>query len=144
VKRLFGPASSGRVSSASPQSCVRIWSALRLEVEFFAFESNPCLRGVALIVTVRGRAAWRTALGLRVGDTAARIRSLYPRARLRGAGTDGGYWLVTRQVCAEVGGAYPGLLARMQPAACRRSSRAAPSATRASGSRPPASGTRSP
>jgi hypothetical protein len=115
VKRLFGPASSGRTSSASPQSCVRIWSALRLEVEFLSFESYPCLRGVALIVTVRSRAAWRTARWLRVGDTAARTRSLYPQARLRGAGTDRGYWLVTRQVCAEVGGgAYPGLLARMK------------------------------
>jgi hypothetical protein len=116
VKQLFGPASSGRTSSASPQSCVRIWSALRLEVEFFSFESNPCLRGVALTVTVRSRAAWRTALGLRVGDSAARLRALYPKAPLRtGFAGDSGYWLVTRQVCAEVGGgAYPGLLARMQ------------------------------
>jgi opacity protein-like surface antigen len=79
VKQLFGPASSGRTSSASPQSCVRIWSALRLEVEFFSFESNPCLRGVALTVTVRSRAAWRTALGLRVGDSAARLRGSIPR-----------------------------------------------------------------
>ena len=67
-------------------------------------------------MTVTGRAAWRTAVGLRVGDTAARLRKLYPRARLRtGFAGDSGYWLVTRQVCAEVGGgAYPGLLARMR------------------------------
>ena len=60
--------------------------------------------------------AWRTAVGLRVGDSAARLRRLYPRARLRtGLAGDSGYWLVTRQVCAEVGGgAYPGLLARMK------------------------------
>jgi hypothetical protein len=84
-------------------------------VEFFTFEDKPCTNGVALIVTVTGRAAWRTAVGLRVGDTAARVRALYPRARLRGAGTDRGYWLVTRQICAEVGGGqYPGLLARMK------------------------------
>ena len=71
---------------------------------------------MALIVTVTGRTAWRTAVGLRVGDSAARLRSLYPRARLRtGFAGDSGYWLVTRQMCAEVGGgAYPGLLARMQ------------------------------
>ena len=63
-----------------------------------------------------GRAAWRTAVGLRVGDSAARLRTLYPKARLRtGFAGDSGYWLVTRQVCAEVGGgAYPGLLARMK------------------------------
>ena len=67
-------------------------------------------------MTVTGRAAWRTAVGLRVGETAARLRSLYPRARLRtGFAGDSGYWLVTRQICAEVGaGSYPGLLARMQ------------------------------
>ena len=88
----------------------------RLAVTFFTFEEKPCARGVALIVTVTGRAAWRTAMGLRVGDTAARLRTLYPRARLRtGFAGDSGYWLVTRQVCAEVGGgAYPGLLARMR------------------------------
>jgi hypothetical protein len=66
-------------------------------------------------VTVTGRAAWRTALGLRVGDAVARLRSLYPHARLKGQGFDRGYWLVTRQICAEVGGgSYPGLLARVR------------------------------
>ena len=55
-------------------------------------------------------------LDLGVGDSAARLRSLYPKARLRtGFQLESGYWLVTRQVCAEVGGgAYPGLLARMK------------------------------
>jgi hypothetical protein len=67
---------------------------------------------------VTGRTAWRTAVGLRVGDSAARLRSLYPKARLRtGLAVDNGYWLVTRQVCAEVGGGdYPGLLAWMKGA----------------------------
>ena len=115
VRRLFGPAASARQPGASAQSCTRFWPQLGLEVEFFTFETQPCLRGVALIVTVRSRASWRTALGLRVGDTATRLRSLYPRARLRGAGTDRGFWLVPRRVCAEVGGgSYPGLLARMR------------------------------
>ena len=57
--------------------------AARLAVTFFTFEGKPCTRGVALIVTVTGRAAWRTAVGLRVGDSAARLRTLYPKARLR-------------------------------------------------------------
>ena len=85
-------------------------------MEFFTFETKPCIKGVALIVTVTGRAEWRTALGLRVGDTAARVRALYPRARLKtGVPGDNGYWLVTRQICKEVGGgSYPGLLARMK------------------------------
>ena len=114
VKKLFGAPSTSRATS--PQSCVQSWKGARLAVHFFTFEGKPCSAGVALIVTVTGRTAWRTAVGLRVGDSAARLRSLYPRARLRtGFAGDSGYWLVTRQMCAEVGGgAYPGLLARMQ------------------------------
>ena len=114
VKQLFGTPSTTRVTSS--RSCLQSWKGARLAVTFFTFEDKPCARGVALIVTVTGRAAWRTAVGLRVGDSAARLRTLYPRARLRtGFAGDSGYWLVTRQVCAEVGGgAYPGLLARMK------------------------------
>ena len=49
-------------------------------------------------------------------EKAARLRSLYPKASLRtGFALESGYWLVTRHVCAEVGGGdYPGLLARMK------------------------------
>jgi len=114
VKKLFGAPSTNRVTSAS--TCGQSWKGARLTVTFFTFEGKPCARGVALIVTVTGRAAWRTAVGLRVGDSAARLRSLYPKASLRtGFAGDSGYWLVSRQVCAEVGGGtYPGLLARMK------------------------------
>ena len=112
VKKLYGAPSFSR---ASGQSCVQRWRGLGLQVEFFTFETQPCVRGVTLITTVTNRPKWRTALGLRVGDTPARLRSLYPRARLRGAGEDRGYWLVAREVCAEVGGgSYPGLLARVR------------------------------
>ena len=114
VKQLFGTPSTSRAISA--QSCLQSWKGVPLVVHFFTFEGKPCTKGVALIVTVTGRAAWRTAVGLRVGDTTARVRALYPRARLRSGGPgDTGYWLVTRQICAEVGGgSYPGLLARMR------------------------------
>jgi hypothetical protein len=114
VRRLFGAPSTSKARSA--QDCVQSWRAAGLTVTFFTFEGKPCTAGMALIVTVTGRAAWRTAVGLRVGDSAARLRALYPKARLRtGFPGDSGYWLVTRQVCAEVGGgAYPGLLARMR------------------------------
>ena len=116
VKRLFGAPSTWKARSA--QDCLQSWKGARLAVTFFTFEGKPCTAGVALIVTVTGRAAWRTAVGLRVGDVAARLRTLYPRARLRtGFAGDSGYWLVTRRACAEVGGtAYPGLLARMRNA----------------------------
>jgi hypothetical protein len=114
VKALFGAPSTVRRPFA--QSCVQSWKGAKLTVEFFTFEDKPCVKGVALIVTVRDGAVWRTALGLRVGDTAVRVRALYPRAQLRTGGPgDSGYWLVTRKVCAEVGGGqYPGLLARMK------------------------------
>ena len=114
VKRLFGAPSTAR--ALSDQSCVQSWKGARLVVQFFTFEGKPCVGGVALVVTVTGRAAWRTAVGLRVGDPAARVRALYPRAGpSRALGGDKGYWLVTRQICADVGGGpYPGLLARMQ------------------------------
>lgn len=114
VRRLFGAPSSSRVESA--QSCVQSWKGVRLVVTFFTFEGKPCTKGVALIVTVTSRSAWRTAAGLRVGDPVARVRALYPRARFRtGFAGDTGYWLVTRQICAEVGGgSYPGLLARIR------------------------------
>jgi hypothetical protein len=114
VKKLFGAPSTSRGTSA--RSCGQTWKRARLTVTFFTFEDKPCVSGVALIVTVTGRAAWRTAVGLRVGDSAARLRSLYPKARLRtGFAGETGYWLVTRQVCAEVGGGpYPGLLARIR------------------------------
>ncbi len=76
VKRLFGLPSSIRTDFT--QSCVQAWSGLRVTVEFFTFEDKPCTKGVALVVTVTGRAGWRTALGLRVGDTVARLRAALP------------------------------------------------------------------
>ena len=113
-KRLLGAPSTSR--TVFGQSCVQSWKSARVVVEFFTFEDKPCAKGVALIVTVTGRAGWRTALGLRVGDSAARVRALYPKARLKsGVPGENGYWLVTRGICEEVGGgSYPGLLARIR------------------------------
>jgi hypothetical protein len=45
--------------------------------------------------------AWTTSLGLRVGDSPARVRRLYPgahfEARSRSEAFPPGYWLVTRR-----------------------------------------------
>jgi hypothetical protein len=82
---------------------------------------KPCERAHlergGLIATITSRGSWRTAAGLRVGNSVARLRALYPRAKLRTGSFDprNGYWLLTRHMCAEVGGSpYPGLLARLR------------------------------
>ena len=95
-------------------SCRVAWPGLALTVDFALIGTDPrdpCAAGAAVVATAASRGAWRTAVGLRVGDTVARVRFLYPHARRHGSG----YWLVPRRACAEVGGfAYPGLLARTQ------------------------------
>jgi hypothetical protein len=100
-----------------PYSCVLHWPRLRLTVDFLAFEGKACASGVAVVATVTGRTAWRTAVGLRVGDSLPRLRSLYPRATrpADAFASARGFWLVTRRACETVGAhAYPGLLARIR------------------------------
>jgi hypothetical protein len=100
---------------AEGPSCLMYWKRFKLAIRFLDFERRPCTNGVAAVVTITSRLHWRTAVGLRVGDSIARLWRLYPQASLqRGTFTPfAGYWLVTRRACAEVGGApYPGLLAR--------------------------------
>jgi len=107
-----------RVVRRRPNSCLVSWLRIGLTVDFGTIGSdpaNPCVRGGAFVATVTSRSAWRTALGLRVGDTVQRLHRLYPRATLhRGRfGFDAGLWLITRRLCPTVGGApYPALLAR--------------------------------
>jgi hypothetical protein len=99
---------------AQGQSRRVTWPQLGLTIDFVSFEGQPCTKGVAVVVTITSRSRWRTALGLRVGDTVARLKTLFPNAARRsGLGSQSGFWLVTRRACAEVGGQpYPGLLAR--------------------------------
>jgi hypothetical protein len=114
VTARFGKPASKRTSNE--RSCVGAWPRVGLVVEFFTFEGPPCAKGGAITLTISSRPHWRTAIGLRVGDSAGRLRSLYPHATIHsGYAPWNGYWLVTRQICAEVGGgAYPGLLARVR------------------------------
>lgn len=112
IARFGAPASR----KADGVSCLVHWPRLRVAIRFLDFERRPCRNGVAVTVTITGRGHWRTAVGLRVGDPLARLRSLYPRAALRRGGFRPyvGYWLVPRRACAEVGAVpYPGLLARV-------------------------------
>jgi hypothetical protein len=102
-----------------PGSCVVTWPQIGLTVTFGTLGVNPpdaCREGVAFGATVTSRSRWRTVLGLRVGDSTSRLRALYPLSELHLAEmSQSGYWLITRRMCAEVGGGtYPGLLARVR------------------------------
>jgi hypothetical protein len=92
------------------QSCDVTWKPLGLRISFLDFASDPCTVGGAVVLTMTSRAHWRTGLGLRVGDSVARVKALYPKAKLH---PSEGWWLVPRKSCVETGGqSYPGLLAR--------------------------------
>ena len=102
----YGPPSALRRRGTT---CTGRWPAASLSLGFLSFDANPCSSGILVHAVATGH-RWRTNRGLRVGDSRARLRALYPAAT---AHRDG-WWLVTRHACAEVGGqAFPGLLARM-------------------------------
>ena len=111
----FGSPSTVR-SRASGVECDAGWNRLGLKLVFLDFSGRACDDGVLVTATITNRSAWRTAVGLRVGDPVARLLRLYPRASLHRASPPWtGYWLVTRRTCAEVGSIpYPGLLARVR------------------------------
>jgi hypothetical protein len=115
ARQRFGPPSTVR-SRASGVECNANWPRIGLKLTFLDFSGRACQDGVLVTATITSRSAWRTAVGLRVGDSVARIRQLYPRASLHPASPPWtGYWLVTRRTCEEVGGIqYPGLLARVR------------------------------
>jgi len=115
ARQRFGAPSSVR-ARASGVECNAAWNRIGLRLAFLDFSGRACQDGVLVTATITSRSAWRTAVGLRVGDSVARIRQLYPRASLHPASPPWtGYWLVTRRTCAEVGAIpYPGLLARVR------------------------------
>lgn len=89
--RALGAASQVHVHT-SGTSCTGtgIWSGLGLRIVFTLFSADPyCQRVRAQTGTISGAAGrrhWRTARGLRVGDTLGRLEHLYPGAiKERGA-----------------------------------------------------------
>jgi hypothetical protein len=113
----FGRPATSRADTSG--GCRQSWPRLGLVLLYLdLYAPRPCTTGRLAGATVTNRPRWRTALGLRVGDTTTRLRALYPRAtRHSGYAAWNGYWLVTRHVCKEVGGsAYPALLARVRGA----------------------------
>jgi hypothetical protein len=105
------------VSRTGERSCRLVWRRLALTMALLDLsEGRPCRAGVFQSATVTAR-SWRTAKGLRVGDSVPRLRRLYPAARFRDVGFAPwrGWWLVPRRACAEVGAQpFPGLLARVR------------------------------
>jgi hypothetical protein len=115
ARARFGAPSATR--RAHGVECVATWPRLGLTLAFLELSGgDPCRAGALVRATVTDRGRWRTAKGLRKGDSVARLRRLYPAARYRrhiAAWT--GYWLVTRRAC-ELGNfePFPGLLARVR------------------------------
>ena len=91
--RALGPASEVHAHS-SGTSCTGtgIWSGLGLRIVFTSFGGGSYCQSVraqkGTISGVAGRRHWRTARGLRVGDSLGKLKRLYPRAiKGRGAWT---------------------------------------------------------
>ncbi len=112
--RFGAPSTTRREQTVA---CVVHWRRIGLTLTFLDLSGrNPCTTGILIRATITSRGAWRTAKGLRKGDSVARLRTLYPRATFRRhIGPWTGYWLVTRRAC-ELGGyePFPGLLARVR------------------------------
>lgn len=112
--RFGAPSTTRRVQGVE---CLASWRRLGLVLAFLELSGgDPCRAGTLVRATVTERGRWRTARGLRKGDSVARLRQLYPKARYRsGFQPWRGWWLVTRRAC-ELGGfePFPGLLARVR------------------------------
>lgn len=116
----FGPPSSCRRIRIEDGSIVR-WNALGIRIGTATLGTiprgeTPCTwRGMPIWFASVTSRMWTTSLGLRVGDSAARVRRLYPHvhfdARGRGEAFPRGFWLVTRWTrCVGGGVCGPGFL----------------------------------
>jgi hypothetical protein len=72
------------VTTAGPGTCTDTWRGLGLRILFTTFGvSSECRDTFAQDGSIRGepgRQRWRTALGLRIGDTVGKLDRLYPKA----------------------------------------------------------------
>ena len=106
--RAFGDPSSVRRRG---EVCFLAWRAVGLRATFYnlgGFDPCAAARGRFGTATITGR-AWRTSIGLRVGDPLHRLRALFPRATRHGPR----WWLVTRSGRFGLPGQYPGLAAKV-------------------------------
>lgn len=101
---------------AHPDSpgCKAKWARLGLSIQFESFGGGAnCSDGFAQKAKILGnhaRESWRTNRGLRVGDSAAKLRQLYPNARKHGTT----WWVVyLRHSPFGTGGPLPIIKAHM-------------------------------
>jgi hypothetical protein len=101
----FGAPSRCRTVSGVPGFASVEWRALGLRAVFGTYGSGgarPCqaVRAVRLDNARASSKDWHTGRGLRVGDSVAKLRRLYPQATLRtytrGVAPVRGWWLVVR------------------------------------------------
>lgn len=108
AEAVFGEPSGLR--DAIYDRCTLVWRRLGLTMETYYSQGavspcGPAGRHVSTTVTDR---RWRTSAGLRIGDSAAKLRRLYPKARDQGKGE---WWLILRRFA---GVELPGLSARVR------------------------------
>jgi hypothetical protein len=86
--RAFGAPAT--LAGAGAGLCAAYWPRLGLTIRFGPAAGDACGSSAIEAATWQGATvtatAWRTAAGLRVGDSLTRLRRLYPRARPGGAG----------------------------------------------------------
>ena len=107
----FDQPSTVRRGTRYREICYVAWRPIGLRVTLYNLGgSNPCLPATghfseALMAT----RIWRTSMGLRIGDSLARLRALYRNESRHGAW----WWLITRRSPYGAGGSYPGLAAKV-------------------------------
>jgi len=87
VQKFGEPGSRTAGTGRRDNLCVVRWARIGLRMEFGSTPESPCdnsaLGGSTWAGAVLDRGPWRTDKGLRLGDSLARLRRLYPQARYR-------------------------------------------------------------
>jgi len=105
---VFGEPNAG----AKPvyDRCTLRWHHLGLTMNTYYSQGalNPCGDSGRHVSTTVTDGRWRTSVGLRIGDPAAKLRRLYPKANYRGRSD---WWLILRPFA---GVDLPGLSAKLR------------------------------
>ena len=111
VRHLGRPS---HVSNPQSPSCKAKWHKLGLSIQFANFGGgSSCGGSFAQKARIEGRQArhaWRTTRGLRIGDSAKRLRDLYPRAWKHGST----FWIVYERTDPITGGPHAIVKAAMK------------------------------